>query len=197
METNGSIYFIKHKNVSPIKIGFSNNANPYLRIESYKTGSPYGIDVLGFFSVKNAAEVEKKLHKKYQNKRVNGEWFDITIDDVKNELLIYSGEDLFSEMNEFFSHKLIQLNLTQRMSEFSFDSKGLKYDYINELLVLFSNNSDIKFHYKDEYEKGCEDFNYITLRDFNKKILSIANNYGFKSKSVSKNGLRYYIFQKH
>ena len=197
METNGSIYFIKHKNVNPIKIGFSNNDNPYLRIESYKTGSPYGIDVLGFFSVKNASEVEKKLHKKYQNKRVNGEWFDITIDDVKNELLIYSGEDLFSEMNEFFSHKLRMLNFKKNFDNANFAFKGFKVDYIEELQKRFLNNESLIFNYKQEYEIGCEDFNLLSQRQFNKKIINLLSDYGFKSKSVSKNGLRYYIFQKH
>ena len=86
MNVKGSVYFIKHTGLSPVKIGYSSAENPIARLYSMTTYAPYGVELLGFIQTLNAKQLERKLHKKYKNKRLNGEWFELTNEDIAIEL---------------------------------------------------------------------------------------------------------------
>jgi len=68
-----------------IKIGYSSNFKS--RIKSYKTHNS-NLNILGVFQTEKAFNIESRLHKKYKDFRVNGEWFDLP-KDVLCELLNY------------------------------------------------------------------------------------------------------------
>jgi len=51
-----------------------------------ETASPYGIEILGFITTTKAEGLESRLHKKYANYRLQGEWFDIPEAEVKSVL---------------------------------------------------------------------------------------------------------------
>ena len=85
-EFKGCVYFVKHKFMSPIKIGYSNCETPNNRVAGMKTMSPYGLEFLGFISSDNAKLLETNLHLKFKRNRLNGEWFDISEEDVKQIL---------------------------------------------------------------------------------------------------------------
>ena len=53
------------------KIGFSNNV--FKRITAIQTGCPFKLEI--FCIVEGSVQTEKKLHKKYDHLRLNGEWF--------------------------------------------------------------------------------------------------------------------------
>jgi len=82
----GCVYFFRHIGLSPIKIGYSENESPINRFNSFKTYAPYGSEILGFIIISDAKEIESHLHKKYANKRLQGEWFDLSEEDVKKEI---------------------------------------------------------------------------------------------------------------
>lgn len=78
----GCIYFYKHNNLSPIKIGMTKEDNPSKRVYSFLTAAPYGGELLEFFTTPNASKVEKEIHEELKEDRLYGEWFEIDMDDV-------------------------------------------------------------------------------------------------------------------
>ena len=97
----GCVYFFKHIGLTPVKIGCSSNESPCNRFNSFKTYAPYGSELIGFIRTIEPRELEFKLHKKFSNKRLEGEWFEITIDEVKKEIEFYSDIQDIIEMNKF------------------------------------------------------------------------------------------------
>ena len=97
----GCVYFFKHIGLSPVKIGYSENESPINRFNDFKTYAPYGSEILGFIIISDAREVEQLLHKKYSNKRLSGEWFDLTIDEVNSELDFYTNVADIKDRNDF------------------------------------------------------------------------------------------------
>jgi len=100
-EIKGCVYFFRHKGMTPIKIGYSNNETPASRFETMKTYSPFGAEILGCIVSKDASSLESALHKKYVSKRLAGEWFDITEEDVENEILIHGTVAYIEARNKF------------------------------------------------------------------------------------------------
>lgn len=99
--TRGCVYFFKHVGLTPIKIGYSENESPINRFNNFKTFAPYGSEIIGFIIISDAKEVEHALHKKYSNKRLNGEWYDLSIDEVMFEINFYTKVSDIKEKNEF------------------------------------------------------------------------------------------------
>lgn len=82
----GCVYFIKHIGLKPVKIGYSSSDNPINRINNFKISSPYGLELIGIIKTIDAKKLETFLHKKYKEKRLNGEWFNLSQKELKNEL---------------------------------------------------------------------------------------------------------------
>lgn len=97
----GCVYFFRHIGLTPIKIGYSENESPINRFNSFKTYAPYGSEILGFIIISEAKEVESHLHKKYANKRLQGEWFELTEEEVKKEIDFYTKVSDIKEKNDF------------------------------------------------------------------------------------------------
>lgn len=97
----GCVYFFRHIGLSPIKIGYTDSESPIHRFNSFKTYAPYGSEILGFIIISNAKELETNLHKKYANKRLQGEWFELTEDEVKYEIDFYSNISDIEDRNNF------------------------------------------------------------------------------------------------
>lgn len=64
------IYFVKAND--RVKIGYADD--PANRIPSIQTSSPYELEVL--LIVEGTYEVERELHRRFQEYRVTGEWFE-------------------------------------------------------------------------------------------------------------------------
>jgi hypothetical protein len=104
MEDNnkkGCVYFFRHIGLSPIKIGYSNSESPLDRFNQFKTYAPYGSEIIGFIQTSEAKEIETKLHLKYLSKRLSGEWFEITEEEVIREIDFYSKIEDIKDRNEF------------------------------------------------------------------------------------------------
>lgn len=115
------VYFIKHSNVSPIKIGKSTKENFKSRLGHLKISSPYGIEILGVIKTDNAYKLERSLHSKFKESRLNGEWFDISEKIIDGLLLLHQDDEFIKAKNDFiFSYNGIR--------------KSLKIDVINDLL---------------------------------------------------------------
>jgi len=83
----GCVYFFRHIGLKPVKIGYSTKNDPLMRFEQFKTYAPYGGEVLGYFNDEEPSRAERELHKELIDKRLTGEWFDLTTEDVENLLI--------------------------------------------------------------------------------------------------------------
>ena len=54
------------------------------RIKEIKTGNAHEIYLVESFKSKWGTKIEAHLHRTFSSKKVNGEWFDLTDDDVKS-----------------------------------------------------------------------------------------------------------------
>jgi hypothetical protein len=85
-EKDSYVYLMKNERNGYIKIGKSNN--PKYREKTLQSEEPE-ISLIFKKNVINPSTKEKNLHKKYSDKRIRGEWFDLTeqdISDIKKEI---------------------------------------------------------------------------------------------------------------
>jgi hypothetical protein len=76
--TSGYIYFLKCQEY--VKIGISKN--PIERVEQVSLLLPFEITLLHVVRSKDIYTTEKEFHNYFSNKRVNGEWFKLSDEDV-------------------------------------------------------------------------------------------------------------------
>ena len=97
----GCVYFFRHIGLTPVKIGYSENQSPINRFNQFKTYAPYGSEILGFIMIQDAKELETALHAKYASKRLDGEWFELTEEEVNREIDFYTSVSDVEERNRF------------------------------------------------------------------------------------------------
>lgn len=78
------IYFFKHKRVAGVKIGRTSGDSVNQRFACFKTYSPFGAEILGFFECDNCVQKEIELHRRFSALRMHGEFFNISEDIVKS-----------------------------------------------------------------------------------------------------------------
>lgn len=79
-----------------VKIGVSKNVKS--RYKALLTGSDnLDIQIIDFKLVKNAYSVEKKLHKHFDFKRLNGEWFNLNKEDIEKAKSILESAQILME----------------------------------------------------------------------------------------------------
>ena len=97
----GCVYFFRHIGLTPVKIGYSENESPINRFNQFKTYAPYGSEILGFVIISNAKEIETLLHNKFASKRLSGEWFELSEDEVIKEIDFYTNVSDVKNRNDF------------------------------------------------------------------------------------------------
>lgn len=112
----GCVYFFRHIGLSPVKIGYSTNESPIDRFNQFKTYAPYGSEILGFIQTNESKLIETKLHLKYANKRLLGEWFEISEEDVIAEVDFYSSIEDIKNRNEFQIAWANKINLNKKIN---------------------------------------------------------------------------------
>ena len=147
-EEKGCVYFFKHIGLNPVKIGYSSNSTPLKRFEQFKTYAPFGAELLGFIRSIEAKELETNLHKKYSNKRLNGEWFDISLDEVEKEI----------EFNQDIQDSLLKSNFQLEWAR-TFSKNEILSD-LNKYVLSLSNLSN-----KEKIEKVYEKFPKSTAKE--------------------------------
>lgn len=156
------VYFIKHKGLSPIKIGKSTKDALKGRLGQLKTSSPYGIEIVGIIETCNAHKLENLLHKRFKAFRLNGEWFEISEDVVNGLLLQYQDKEFIDAKNEFI------------LSYYQVDEKEiglideLKRDYFGKVLQL----RDLLEIFKGRYTKR-EINNELSKKGYYRKVYSV------------------------
>lgn len=75
-----SLYLIQSES-GYIKIGISKRVERRLR--DLQISSPEKLTLLFYQPLQKAELIEKKLHQRFSDKRLRGEWFDLTPDDIQ------------------------------------------------------------------------------------------------------------------
>lgn len=68
------VYIIEHPH-GFVKIGVS--SQPLRRLDTFQTGCPYGLSLLGVIETDEPFSVEASLHEKYEGEKQSGEWFNL------------------------------------------------------------------------------------------------------------------------
>ncbi len=145
-EKRGCVYFFKHVGLTPVKIGFSSNESPIGRFEQFKTYAPYGAELIGFIRTSEPTRLESLLHAKHASQRLIGEWFEISIEQVKNDIKLFSNISDIEDKNNF------ELEWCRKIEEESLYFKGLKKsDHREATLRAF--NQDENFNRTELAEK--------------------------------------------
>jgi hypothetical protein len=67
------------------KIGWTKR-NPKIRLKELKTANSQDLNIEYVFPSKFGPKIEKNLHRKYSDKRCNGEWFELNQKEVSEFL---------------------------------------------------------------------------------------------------------------
>ncbi|QZA79377.1 GIY-YIG nuclease family protein [Deefgea tanakiae] len=77
----GYVYLIQHGNRKEYKIGRTNN--PIRREGELSIELPEKVEPLHWIETDDPSGIEKYWHNRFASKRKNGEWFDLSVDDVR------------------------------------------------------------------------------------------------------------------
>ena len=90
------------------KIGYTRRT-PEKRIKEFKTGNASDIYLVDSFQSKWGTKIEAQLHKIYKSKKIVGEWFDLSNEELeqfqKHCQRIHNNLNLISEQNTYFLDK--------------------------------------------------------------------------------------------
>ena len=78
----GTVYVIKAEKTGLYKIGYT--INPEQRLKQLQLSSPDILHYVIEIQIGDMVALEKRLHEEYADKRVNGEWFNLTPEDVQS-----------------------------------------------------------------------------------------------------------------
>ena len=81
--SNGKVYLIGIPEDSRYKIGWTRGPINK-RIAPLQTGNPKKIEAIHLFETEHPIKVETWMHNRHGAKRMEGEWFQLTDDDVRN-----------------------------------------------------------------------------------------------------------------
>lgn len=76
-EINGYVYFIKTEDYDYFKIGIT-KTDIQRRFSNIQSGNMFKLKLIGFIPSENPRKLEKKIHSHFENKKMEGEWFNIT-----------------------------------------------------------------------------------------------------------------------
>ena len=157
------VYFFKHTSLSPIKIGYSSKNNPMDRFEQFKTYAPFGAEIIGFISTEKAKELESNLHRKLKAFRLNGEWFDISIDKVDELINFHSKKEVLKNKADF--ELAYALNL-QKLNDYKTNALKNKKNFIHFKNNFKLNAKKTKTFLSREYNVSRQ-----TIYDWEKKLI--------------------------
>lgn len=167
--TEGCVYFFKHKNIEGIKIGYSLDLSPIKRFNQFKIYAPFGALMLGFIESYDAKKLETKLHKKYSDKRMEGEWFNISINEVNDIIDFYSTENNIELRSILWQKYSEDLDYRNKEGENISEQFDIFMQKIIENKKGYIKRTELRKKYNTFFEKN------LTPQELYKKIRSYLN----------------------
>lgn len=78
---NKIVYLIVANNQN-YKIGITTQRNLNRRIKTLQTGNSDKLEVVKTYPTNYASLIERTLHREFSTKKINGEWFNLSVSDV-------------------------------------------------------------------------------------------------------------------
>ena len=179
--SKGYVYFIQRYSDGAVKIGMSKDINK--RLDSFL---PYFyFKLIGFIHVENHSELEKELHNKFKDKRISGEFFDISpyeLHDLKDFVNI--------NINYNSSLKIIDGDLLNNSNK-NVNESELFAQYFVDLLDFNGKNVNGEI-YKKALNRGYDG----SQKKLTMMIREYLLNNGFKFKNKRTATERYFIIIK-
>lgn len=161
-ETYGYVYFIKNNSSVDIKIGVSYNIND--RMKSYRTAFSGEIFLIGYIYCENYKELEKEIHNLYKDKRISGEWFNVSVNDVRDVLIKYNGKFINSEFSKkSFIDKYYYSNFNNTKYSMDFSILKIGERITHRELYKYCDNVSVTILIK-ELKSYCLNKNITILR---------------------------------
>jgi len=79
---NGFVYLFSQNDTTYYKIGMTTSDSVKSRFASFCTYSPNGANIDLIIPTTNPLKIEKELHKKFSHKRLHGEFFNLSNEDI-------------------------------------------------------------------------------------------------------------------
>lgn len=100
-KNKGYVYFVKFKSSNAIKIGKSFDV--IKRVNELRNGHQDDMILLGYIYSEDYGKLENESHKKFNEKRISGEWFNVSLIDVIDYIKSLNG----IVVNSYVGKKLI------------------------------------------------------------------------------------------
>jgi len=187
------VYFFKHNSINAIKIGKTSGDSVLDRFNAFKTYAPYGAEIIGFFETDNGHRDEKELHQLFKSNRLQGEFFDISLDMVKN--IIYEKNKDYHKaykiFNEWMANEENDFNKLNLLLEKIKTIDIEKSDIISITIIDYiKNNFEVNewYQFKNSYDNllNILENNYISRIAFKKNLEYYSKINGFKLINIRK-----------
>lgn len=193
-EIKGCVYFFRHLTKKPVKIGYTGNATPRKRFEQFKTYAPFGAELLGFIRCEEPEFLEKELHNKYSEKRMKGEWFNITEDDIKKDI------EKYTNYGEKIRRSNYEINYMDYL-EGIFKGKSININSdLNDFLDNYNfkeidiSRKELRLMFLEKYPERKKSF---TAQKFNRDVKIYAEYHNINLLEKKKDGIINFVVHKN
>ena len=99
--SKGNIYLVNMEGTDLYKIGYTKR-DITKRLDELKTGNPNVITCVHLFETEHHVKIESWLHNIHSTNRMEGEWFELTNEDVRNfKQICQKGHDMFQALIDY------------------------------------------------------------------------------------------------
>jgi hypothetical protein len=134
----GFVYVFKQSGTTFYKIGMSETDSVNDRFIQFKTYSPTGCEIISVIETDHARYLEKKLHTQFAEKRMSGEFFNLTDVDIAT-IKNYESEKIATLNNFFWQYivgKNLDLDAMRRVLSLMDKTENVSFDKKTELILL-------------------------------------------------------------
>jgi hypothetical protein len=200
------VYFFKHNNINAIKIGKASGESVLDRFNSFRTYAPFGAEIVGFFETDNGHRDERELHQLFKSHRLQGEFFDISIDMVKNIIFeknkdYHKAYTIFNEWmanSENDSSKLV--TLMSKVEVVTLEENNQISKNIIDYITRSNFELDKWYPFKEEYDKFILEHGYLMCSKIafkkNLEYYCLFNKYKLLGKRLSRERNKHYFLFK-
>lgn len=156
----GFVYLFRQKGTGFIKIGMTNSDSIQNRWIPFQMYSPQGAEIVHIIETENARKLERELHIKYASKRLEGEFFNLTDDDILDIKELKN--DIVNELLEIFWVQVVgaKMDVKNFKSCLGLERRRVSMMDDEEVIVKF-----IKDNYHEKWVSNQTLFNELKKND--------------------------------
>lgn len=214
--TKGFVYIIKEEDGSPLyKIGKAKDIDS--RIGSMQTGNPRRLLVIAQELVPDNHAMEQGLHRKFESKRKEGEWFALNAKELKEAIKMLNENTLYKEEDAELLFRIINGSLGKKKDMTPHIGTSTDKKVLPTLKQEFLSNSDkssldLSLNYEDlpyaprninSKRKGKTDvykihfFSKTDQNDLAKQIVKIHYDFRYRYKETKRESFVHNYLQEH